>query len=144
MITARGIARFVPLVLPLYWLGLFAGTHYPHFGQELGDHSDKVLHLLAFTGLSFLLTALLRLRGPLCLARLGLVMLVLAVYGAIDELSQIPVGRHCDILDWCADMTGALLGITIFVLLLGLRQCLFGKRGPTGVQPIDEPAASLR
>jgi VanZ family protein len=42
------------------------------------------------------------------------------VYGALDELLQIPVGRHCDLWDWVADMGGvaAVLAVAGFYLAL--------------------------
>ena len=43
--------------------------------------------------------------------RAGLVLMVVAVYGAADELLQIPVGRHADLYDWLADCAGALIGL---------------------------------
>jgi VanZ family protein len=57
-------------------------------------------------------------------------LLVVAVVAAGDELHQrIVPGRDSDILDWAADMTGALLGVA------AVRQ-LFGKRKRGGS---DEP-----
>jgi VanZ family protein len=44
-----------------------------------------------------------------------------AGYGILDELTQIPVGRHADVRDWFADVTGAIIGI---VLAAGLHVTL--------------------
>jgi VanZ family protein len=42
------------------------------------------------------------------------VVVGLAVYGALDELTQIPVGRYADVYDWLADCAGALAGVAAF------------------------------
>ena len=36
-----------------------------------------------------------------------LVMAVGAAYGVFDELTQIPVGRDAEVLDWLADVSGS-------------------------------------
>jgi VanZ family protein len=49
-----------------------------------------------------------------------------AILGAIDELTQIPVGRDCSFWDWTADISGAAAGLLLFV---GVRRLMLG-RGP--------------
>ena len=44
------------------------------------------------------------------------IVALLAAFGAFDELTQPLVGRDCDMLDWCADVTGTLLGLAAFRL----------------------------
>jgi len=45
------------------------------------------------------------------------VVLVLAAYGILDELTQALVGRSCDIFDWFSDICGILLALgALFVL----------------------------
>jgi len=44
-------------------------------------------------------------------------VLVLATYGAVDELLQIPVGRTCDIADWVFDLLGGSLGVLTIAML---------------------------
>lgn len=45
------------------------------------------------------------------------VWLVGTLYGAFDEITQIPVGRHADVRDWISDIAGIVLGLTLFRLL---------------------------
>jgi len=40
--------------------------------------------------------------------------LACAVYGVLDEVTQIPVGRSCDLYDWFADVIGIAVGILAF------------------------------
>jgi VanZ family protein len=40
-----------------------------------------------------------------------------AVYGAFDELTQIPVGRHADVADWFADVAGSVIGLALFAMV---------------------------
>jgi VanZ family protein len=105
-------------LLVVYWLALFAGTHVPRVPHELlpRNVSDKLLHLTAYAGLAFLICLNWSLRRPLTW-RLGVIVLILlAGIGAVDEVTQIPVGRDCDILDWYADITGATVGVGLFLL----------------------------
>lgn len=117
--------RIVSLgTLGVYWLAIFIGTHMPQGVQELGWVNDKLLHSGAYTGLAFLLAATLttlRVRhGALLLP-----LIISAVYGCLDELSQIPVpGRHAEVADWVADVAGAGVGVlafSIFSLALAKR-----------------------
>ena len=39
---------------------------------------------------------------------------VLAAFGACDEITQIPVGRNCDLRDWFADVAGIAAGMAVF------------------------------
>ena len=41
----------------------------------------------------------------------GYVLIVAAIYGVLDELTQTLVGRSADVADWLADMVGATVGI---------------------------------
>lgn len=102
----------------LYWVALAIATHIPQDAVPTSRYSDKVLHFLAYGGLATMLAGLLLLRRPLrrwdYLALLG----VIGVYGALDELLQIPVGRSCELLDWAADMTGASFALGLVWLIL--------------------------
>jgi VanZ family protein len=106
-------------LLVVYWLALFVGTHMPRGPQELlpKNVSDKLLHFTAYGGLAFLLCLNGSLRRPLGWRQFAIVLALLAGFGAFDEITQIPVGRDCDILDWIADVTGATLGIGGFLLV---------------------------
>ncbi|MBI2478831.1 MAG: VanZ family protein [Planctomycetia bacterium] len=103
--------------LGAYWLAIFIGTHMPQGIQSLGGINDKLLHFGAYAGLAFLLAAALtslRVRHGVLL----LPMTVAAVYGCLDELSQIPIlGRRAEVADLAADMFGAGVGVIAFCIL---------------------------
>lgn len=102
----------------LYWLAIFVATHLPKLPEsvDLSQVSDKSLHYGAYAGLAFLLSASLGVNGW-SWGRAGLVLGVAGLYGAVDEVLQIPVNRHADVLDWQADMVGAGTGILVYTLL---------------------------
>ncbi len=112
--TQYAMISWKVLLLAIFWLSVFVATHLPRVPRMVGKVSDKTLHCLAFAILSFLLSWVLasRVSGPVKHALS--VLLIIAVYGAIDELLQIPVGRRCDFRDWIADMIGAIIGLAAF------------------------------
>ncbi len=104
----------------LYWLALFAATHWPSTLPGL-DHGylDKVAHLAAFCGLAMIVaTAWAAFVGRLAISALVALVILLAIYGAIDEILQPPMGRNCSIYDWYADVTGAFVGATFFAVVI--------------------------
>ena len=115
--TINGI-RIAIVALLFYWVLLFVGTHLPPDSRllEKVHGNDKVLHALAFAGLSFLMawaipTDRARLHKNTLLASFATV-----VYAAMDELLQIPVGRTADWKDFVADCIGVLIGLTIYTI----------------------------
>jgi len=78
--------------------------------------NDKLLHLGAYAGLAFLLAAAL----TACRLKRGTLLITLAVaavYGCVDEVSQMLVkGRDADIADWAADVFGAGVGALAFAV----------------------------
>jgi VanZ family protein len=116
-----------------YWLLIFGGTHAPgNTGPGYGN-SDKLAHFGAFCGLAFLLcgsVASFRRLGP---ASYGAIIGLAACYGIIDELTQMLVAnRTADVLDWLADITGALVGALFFALGTQLFQPRNNAHGATG------------
>jgi VanZ family protein len=105
--------------LALFWLALFAATHVPPTLSFLPPQgSDKVAHFAAYAMLALLLATTWQLAGGVLTSRhLGLAWLAAALYGALDEVTQIPVGRDCNIWDWTADALGAATGLLLFVWL---------------------------
>ena len=108
--------------LACYWLGLFVATHVPTDMVSLpGQVSDKLPHFLAYAGLAILLAAAWQITaGRLSWRQLCGAWVLLVFYAAIDESTQIPVGRHASIWDWVADLAGAAAGLAIF---LGWNRC---------------------
>ena len=118
--SSRGATVFghlTLLALAVYWIAMFTGTHWPRVSMPGFSYSDKVLHYGAFFGLSILLCTFWAARSGAARVSLIVVLAALALYGLVDEISQIPVGRDCEVLDWCADMAGALTGVTLFSLV---------------------------
>ncbi len=97
---------------------MFAGTHWPNFSLEhYPRNTDKVLHLSAYAGLSFLIALRLELKRDLRL-RDGLwILAVIVGYSIFDEVTQIPVGRDCDFFDALADWAGGIFGLGAFAVL---------------------------
>lgn len=115
--------RQAALVLLLgYWLAIFAGTHIPSPPPVLPPDSDKWAHLASYTALAFLVGLNGALRVAWTWRHSTAVVLALALWGAVDEFTQIPVGRHCDLRDWFADVIGIVGGLTIFSAVLALRR----------------------
>jgi VanZ family protein len=111
----------------LYWGALFVATHVP--GDDQVDperyipHLDKLIHAAAFAGLAMLVctgSTLWWRPGPqVYLAVIG----ILAMYAAIDEITQGFVSRRqSDPRDWIADMAGTLLGVGLFAIVRALRR----------------------
>ena len=113
------IARFARYGTVGLLLCLFIGTHYPadQLPPEIGA-ADKIIHCLAYLTLSFSALVSWDLAiGPLRAIHYFAVWLVGTLYGAFDEITQIPVGRHGDINDWVCDVLGIVIGLILFRLL---------------------------
>ena len=111
-----GNARLWQAALAGYWLLLFTSTHLPKAVPILpGGHVDKLVHAATYALLAGLLAITWqRSAGYLTPRHLRWAWIALAIYAALDELTQIPVGRDGNVADWCADAIGALVGLAIF------------------------------
>jgi VanZ family protein len=112
----RRTTEWSPWLLAAYLLLLFTATHLPpaQMPQQLPG-TDKHWHFFAYFGLGIMLslwTCTRSVRWPL--VSLGL----LAAYGALDELLQIPVGRNAEVADWIADVSGGVTGIALLFAIL--------------------------
>ncbi|MFN8583649.1 MAG: VanZ family protein [Gemmatimonadaceae bacterium] len=77
-------------------------------------NADKVVHFSLYLVFGYLL---MRARaGAISWLLVGRIVVAIAIFAALDEWHQqfIP-GRDMDRLDWLADMTGAAVGILIFL-----------------------------
>lgn len=98
-------------------LGAFTMTHLPPRRVPDFHVNDKILHMVGFALLAALLaTCLFIARGGIAV-RLALVLLPLAGYAAIDELTQPFFGRMCEFDDWMSDISGAALASVLMELL---------------------------
>ena len=110
------VARYGTVAL---FLLAFAGTHIPLEIPVTVDapQIDKVFHLVAYTALAFAVLVSWELStGLLQPKHYFTVWLLGTIYAAFDEVSQIPVGRTCDVADWLTDIVGIVLGMTLFRL----------------------------
>jgi VanZ family protein len=109
--------RLALVALPVYWVALFAATHYPRV--RLPDeipHSDKIAHVGAFGLLAFLCWAFMRARREIGPRYFWVSTPVLLAYAALDEWLQQFFGRHTDLYDFFADAAGIVtVSIVIFV-----------------------------
>jgi VanZ family protein len=111
---------YLPLVL--YWMLILFLTSLPGSDLPKIELSDKMEHLLAFSGLGFLLNLSLRIQTKFVTVKKFpalFTIFIVSSYAALDELHQIFIpGRACDILDWSADTIGVLIGVAIMTILL--------------------------
>ena len=116
------------VVFLAYWLVCFVLTHLPIPQEEssLPDipHADKIAHFGMYFLLAFAMAFIVnRSCQPLTAARrLGtfmLAVLICALYGIFDELSQnwVPT-RSADVLDWLTDLAGATAGVMVLGAIL--------------------------
>ncbi|HYO25755.1 MAG TPA: VanZ family protein [Lacipirellulaceae bacterium] len=104
----------------VYLVILFVATHIPAMPTRGFSMSDKVHHLAGYSMLTFCVLAGWELTiGVLAARHYFAVWLAGTLYAALDEVTQIPVGRRCDVDDWAADILGLVLGILAFRLLRG-------------------------
>jgi len=109
------------VALVVYWVFLFIGTHLPADRIFIPLHlSDKVLHVIAFAGLSFLIAWAVPTNDAKLYRNTFVAALIAVVYAALDELLQIPVGRTADWLDFAADCVGVSIGLGSYTFVRAL------------------------
>ena len=118
--STHWLRRPALLALGAYWLLLYTSTHWPQPPAKLLSHSDKLIHAVAYCILAVLIAVNVALRTRLTWRHYALIVLGRAAFGAFDEITQIPVGRHCDAKDWLADMAGTAIALTIVAIGLSL------------------------
>lgn len=110
------------LPLGIYWAVLLFLTSLP--GKDLPDLfiSDKIEHLLAFWLLAILLKLTLVVQDRFNYLKKHssiFTLLIIGIYAALDELHQLFIPeRSCDILDWLADFSGALIAVMAISLFI--------------------------
>lgn len=102
----------------LYLVALFIGTHLPMPPTTSISMSDKVCHFVGYAILTLSVLVGWELTiGVLKPKHYFAVWLVGTMYGAFDEITQVPVGRECDVNDWAFDVLGIVAGILAFRFL---------------------------
>lgn len=103
-------------LLAAYWTTLFVATHVPIMQPHLPlRHPDKWLHAGAYAALAVLMALAWSARATFAWRGFLIVLAILVLYGAVDEITQIPVGRHGDVADWQADVVGSIGGLAVFL-----------------------------
>lgn len=113
----RAWHRWSGLAFAIYATALVTGTHLPNpEGLIPIETNDKWLHWCAYFGLAWLIATWRSLRHAVTFHTLLGLWLLLAAWGAVDELTQaIPgINRVCDIADWIADILGAACGFLLW------------------------------
>ncbi|WP_022667722.1 VanZ family protein [Desulfospira joergensenii] len=104
-------------------LALFCGFIFWQSGcpslisEPLFPHDDKVMHLAAYALMALLAARWIpREKKGLPLSRIKILALLFAsFYGLSDEIHQAFVpSRSASVMDWAADILGALLGVWIY------------------------------
>jgi VanZ family protein len=124
--TVYGV-RIATILLVIYWIAVFTGTHLPKVHIPGPQNTDKVIHFGAFTVLAFLMAWAIPTRMGQPNWNVLISAAVCMSYAAFDEFTQIPVGRTADLNDWLADCAGITFGLTVYLVtrtLLWRRQRL--------------------
>jgi VanZ family protein len=112
-------AAISKMLLAGFVLVLITATHLPITSRMMPAaelNIDKLFHFTAYAILAGLLATVWQLSSGILTARhLRWAWCAVAIFGALDELTQIAVNRDCNIWDWSADATGAAVGLVVFV-----------------------------
>jgi VanZ family protein len=113
--------KLIIISLLFYWPAVFILAHIPipELVRKAGV-SDKSLHFNAYLLLVFLLWFAISPDRKVNLrkATVWWILLVTVCYGVIDEwLQSFVTGRSCDVMDFFADVVGAVTGLILFSFL---------------------------
>jgi VanZ family protein len=115
-LTVFGI-RLATLILIIYWIALFTGTHMPSPPKVRVPYGDKLQHFSAFFGLAMLLCWAIPNRGKL-LRKIAIVLAIAIPYAAFDEWSQrFTRARTVDIYDFYTNAAGILTATACYALV---------------------------
>ncbi len=114
------LSTVVTTLTLLYWGILFTLTHIPVTQVPQTGASDKMLHLIAYTILSFMVNSQLLVTRRWNRTSVLLAIVVLTLFAGFDELTQLLVGRSAEWKDWQADLIGILTGTTVCAILIFL------------------------
>ena len=109
----RGVSLLLRVATCLYAGFLVVATHHPRPSELLGQRlpGDKVLHVAAYTMLGLLVSAVAAARGGWSRRQATVIVVGLALFGAVDEVTQPWFGRDGDPLDWIYDCLGIIAGV---------------------------------
>lgn len=110
------LRRLLSLATAAYAIALVVATHYPRPQEvllRLGAEgvTDKTQHVVAYTVLALLAAATVASWNRWTIWN-GVVLLgALALFGALDEVTQPVFGRIADPADWVGDCVGIVAGV---------------------------------
>jgi VanZ family protein len=104
-----------------YWVGIFYLTHIPPLRVPRTRVSDVHAHFAAYAVLAAMLLWSLRYTNLSPRAAAWWVVFIGLLYGVVDEVLQIPVGRICSMRDWLADATGVVTVVSVAIVVGALR-----------------------
>jgi VanZ family protein len=102
----------------IFWLSCIYMTHVPRppgFTNVLTW--DKLKHFCGFGTLASFLYLSIWVKGIGRWQTVLIIILVLAICGALDERTQPWTGRDCDIHDWYADVCGTLFAVSFWTTM---------------------------
>lgn len=128
------IAKLLAVGAVGYTAVLVFMTHYPRPQELLGEDlpPDKMLHFLAYGVLGFLVTAAVAAFSRWSWRTATVTGLLLAVFAAVDEITQPFFGRDAEPLDWVWDLIGLAAGIAAVAILRRLMRTPLGHRLQAG------------
>jgi VanZ family protein len=106
----------------VYWLTMFVATHLPIRTTPAGDpySLDKLEHLTAFSALAALLNVVAAAIGFRSWKASVVIIVLIGLYAMVDESTQVSP-RSPEVLDWLADILGAIFGTAFFWLVVHSR-----------------------
>lgn len=114
----RRLASRARTLAIVYVVILFTATHVPTPTTFGFSWMDKVEHFCAYSTLTlFVLVGWELTVGELQAKHYFAMWLAGTFYAAFDEITQIPVGRTCDVNDWAADLLGIAIGLIAFGMI---------------------------
>jgi|LakMenEpi03Aug12_release.lakeMendotaPanAssembly.Ray.scaffolds.fasta_scaffold49864_2 VanZ family protein len=135
-VRVRGLlARVLAVVTAGYTAFLVWATHHPRPEFLLGPNppSDKTLHFIAYGGLAVLAAGTLALARHWTPPRSAVLAGVLAIFAAVDEITQPFFKRSSEPLDWVYDCLGIGLGIVAVAAAVAVVRLVRGRQAQLGV-----------
>ena len=112
----EAVNKYSGYILSVWWVFSFIITHMtiPE-GAQGPPHIDKIVHILIYTALAFLLSLWLRKRHQVKQKQVILIFLILLTYSVLDEFLQGFTGRTPDMRDISANIVGVIIGLVAFL-----------------------------
>jgi len=115
----RTFFLWLPTIFYMAMIFYFSSLSKP-VPYELPKHADKVIHILEYAILGFLMSYSIRNSGANNFFSLG--VLFSSVYGMTDEIHQLFVFmRDASVVDVGADIIGSLVGVYCYRMIINRR-----------------------